>query len=339
MAPRHPPAFPGVRLLARSGGSAIAAPGATPWVIDFLDAAYFRRPRAEREVDDLRFATSVLTTRSALVRRRLRARDLLAFHLAFGPERRRGTLSRTALERGATRLFGPWFAEAYADPARHGWGICFRVPAGRLEHDPEARLRRARIGPLTPPGLAGRPMRMHTYAPVELPSAAGAVAALAEPESWPGHGSARGRLTPLRRGALAGQTFEIEVAAGAGTGRPPLRRAYVSVTGVLGRDDPAALGRHVAGMTAGLRAHGAPDALPEGATPVLAVDLTTHAGRVLGPGCSRLLVYEHAGRAWIREVDAWDAPANPAAPPALWSGDGDPDTSMLHQISLRAETR
>ena len=40
------------------------SPAATPppWVTDFLNAAYYRRAAEEREVDDLRFAFSVLTT-------------------------------------------------------------------------------------------------------------------------------------------------------------------------------------------------------------------------------------------------------------------------------------
>ena len=43
-------------------GSSIAAHDAAPWVTDFLNAAYYRRPQDERGVDDLRLAFCVLTT-------------------------------------------------------------------------------------------------------------------------------------------------------------------------------------------------------------------------------------------------------------------------------------
>ena len=58
------PAAPagGPLRFARMTGSSIAGRDAAPWVTDFLNAAYYRRPVAEREVDDLRLAFSVLTT-------------------------------------------------------------------------------------------------------------------------------------------------------------------------------------------------------------------------------------------------------------------------------------
>ena len=90
-------------------GSSIAGRDAAAWVTDFLNAAYYRRPVDERDVDDLRFAFGVLTTywyRND-PSRRLRVTDLPAFHRAYGAERfsteetGRGTLNREALERGA----------------------------------------------------------------------------------------------------------------------------------------------------------------------------------------------------------------------------------------------
>ena len=47
-----------------------------------------------------------------------------------------------------------------------------------------------------------------------MPSAEAVIAALTRPETWPDYASEIGRFTPLRPGGLAGQTFEIEVAAG-----------------------------------------------------------------------------------------------------------------------------
>src|SRR6478609_7671369 len=47
---------------ARMTGSSIAGRDAAAWVTDFLNAAYYRRPLAERQPDDLRLAFSILTT-------------------------------------------------------------------------------------------------------------------------------------------------------------------------------------------------------------------------------------------------------------------------------------
>ena len=46
-------------------GSSIAAPSAAAWVTDFSNAAYYARDAQEREVDDLRLAWCILTTRWA----------------------------------------------------------------------------------------------------------------------------------------------------------------------------------------------------------------------------------------------------------------------------------
>ena len=57
-------------------------------------------------------------------------------------------------------------------------------------------------------------------------------AALLAPETWPDYASELGRFTPLRPGGLAGQTFEIEVVAGAATRHPLITRGYVTATGL-----------------------------------------------------------------------------------------------------------
>ena len=60
---------------ARMTGSSIAGRDAAGWVTDFLNAAYYRRPPGEREVDDMRLAFAILTTYwyRKEKRRRLRA--------------------------------------------------------------------------------------------------------------------------------------------------------------------------------------------------------------------------------------------------------------------------
>src|SRR4051812_47587610 len=61
-APQAPPRRTGPLGFARMSGSSIAGRDAAPWVTDFLNAAYYRRPVGERGVDDLRLAFAVLTT-------------------------------------------------------------------------------------------------------------------------------------------------------------------------------------------------------------------------------------------------------------------------------------
>jgi hypothetical protein len=91
-------------------GSSIAAPDALGWVTDFLNAAYFARPQAERDVDDLRLAFTVLTTAWARrPGRRLHAVDLAAFHRTFALRRLRArprfTLGATSCSRAAPRCW------------------------------------------------------------------------------------------------------------------------------------------------------------------------------------------------------------------------------------------
>ena len=309
--------------LATMAGSSIAARDAAPWVTDFLNAAYYRRRADRRAVDDLRLAFCVLTThwwrRGA---RRLRVTDLPAFVKAFGRARLTGwgTLDRDDLLAGGAALLGDWFPAAYDDDELRAWGIAFPDTDERDAYEPERRLELAALGELTEP--RSDPEEAHTYDAVELPSAVAALAALHRPETWPDYASETGRFTPLRAGGLDGQTFEIEVAAGTGTPVPVFTRGYVTVTAV---GDPE------------------PWTLPEGAAGAGAVELTTHAGHFLGAGVSRLVVYEHEGRAWIRDVGTWDPlPAHLAvgyrlagreAQRAFWGTD--PRRSMLVQLAER----
>jgi hypothetical protein len=340
---------------ARMTGSSIAAPDAAPWITDFLNAAYFRRPADERAVDDLRLAHAILTTRwHRLGHRRLRAMDAAAFHRDFGRARfidgtrsARGTLSREQLLEGAERLHGPWFPDAYADAARRGWGIAFEDEADRAGYRPEVRQRTGRLGPLTPGTRPGKEQTWHTYPPVEVPSADGVIAALSQPETWPDYASELGRFTPVRAGGLAGQTFEIEVAAGTENGVPLYVRGYVTITRVVSREDREALDGYVRELNDGLARFGRdePPAVPEGADPVLAFDLTTHEGHFMGAGNNRLVLFEQDGAAYVRAAGTWDPMpwhleqayerAGREAQHAFWGQGADPAQSMLHQIAER----
>ncbi len=338
---------------ARMTGSSIAGRDAAPWVTDFLNAAYYRRAVDDRDVDDLRFAFGVLTTYwyNKDTQRRLHLGDLAAFHKAFGAERfhtdrsARGTLSRGQLEEGAALLLGDWFPEAYADDARRGWGIGFETVADREAYNPERRRVLAKLGELTPESAPPEEQTWHTYPPVRMPSAAAVIDALTRVETWPDYASEIGRFTPLRAGGLDGQTFEIEVAAGTDSGRPIFTRGYVTITKLVTPDDPEALAAYFAALEDGLARYGKdePRAVPEGGTPLVGFDLTTHQGHFMGNGHNRLLLYELNGVAWVKAAGTWDPMpwhldrayrvAGRDAQHAFW-GQGEVERlSMLHQLA------
>ena len=344
----------GILRFARMAGSSIAGRDAAPWITDFLNAAYYRRPADEREVDDLRLAFSVVTSYwyAKPGRSRLRLSDLSAFHHGFGSHRfgtgdsARGTLSREQLLAGAAALLGDWFPDAYADDARRGWGIAFPSVEAREAYVPEDRLKLARLGPLTPESAPPGEQVWHTYPPVEMPSAEGVIAALTAPETWPDYASDVGRFTPLRSGGLDQQTFEIEVAAGTGTGRPMFTRGYVTITQLVTPDTPEALTAWFDALEEGLARYGhdEPRAVPEGGQPLVGFDLTTHQGHFMGNGHNRLLLYLHEGRAWVRAAGTWDPMpwhisqayrvAGRDAQHAFWGQGNIVAQSMLHQLAL-----
>ena len=345
----------GPARFARMSGSSIAAPDAAPWTTDFLKAAYFRRAPELRDIDDLRLAFAILTTRwHRHGHRRLRATDAPAFHRAFGRDRfldgqrsARGTLNREQLLEGAARVHGDWFPAAYGDDARRAWGIAFEDHTDRAGYQPEMRLVKARLGPLTPGTAPPERQTWHTYAPVAVPSAEGVIAALSRPETWPDYASELGRFTAVRSGGLAGQTFEIEVAAGTARGRPVYLRGYVTITRLVSAAAPDELRAYVDRLNEGLLRYGEaePAAVPDDATPVLAFDLTTHDGHFMGSGNNRLVLYERAGQAYVRAAGTWDPMpwhleqayerAGREAQHAFWGQGAIAPQSMLHQIAER----
>ena len=330
----------GLRM-AQATGSSLAAPDASPWVTDLLNAAYYARPEAERDVDDLRLAAALLATRWEQLGRRLHAPDVLGFHRAFVGARLRGhprgTLDRAALLAGGAQLLGNWFPTAYADPARRAYGIVFETEQARAAFDPAARTRDAALGALTPPSGPPEARVWHTYAPVAVPDPEALVALLHAPARWPDAASALGRFTPLAAGGLPGQTFEIDLVADLTRRTPVLTRGYVTCTAAVGQEDPEALAAWVADLDAG------GDAIPAGATVHAGIDLTTHAGHPLGAAISRLAVWTDQAGSWIRDVGVWDPLPTPTrqayrlagrrAQAAFW-GEGTPAESFLHQLAL-----
>jgi hypothetical protein len=347
---------PGPLGFARMAGSSIAARDAAPWVTDFLNAAYFRRGE-DRDVEDLRLAFTILTTYwyGKEPGQRLRLTDLPAFDSAFRSLRLdtastpRGVLSHEQLQNGASALLGGWFPDAYADDARRGWGIAFASVEERDAYDPDRRMQLARLGELTPESAPAEEQVWHTYPPVEMPSAEATIAALTRPETWPDYATEIGRFTPLRASGLAGQTFEIEVAAGTASGRPVFTRGYVTITDLVTPDDPDALARWFDALEEGMRRYGdgEPRIVPEGGTPLVGFDLTTHQGHFMGSGHNRLVLYTHEDRAWVRAAGTWDPMpwhveraykmAGKEAQHAFW-GQGDvAELSLLHQLARKLD--
>jgi len=338
---------------ARLAGWSIAGPDAAGWVTDFLNAAYYRRDPAEREVDDLRLAFAIVATYWEQKRgRKLRLVDVVAFHRAFGRHRfagsdsSRGTLQREQLLAGATRLLGDWFPDAYRDDARRGYGIAFRAPEDRERFQPEALLELADVGALTPGVAPGSEQVWHTYSPVEVDSAERVIAALSATETWPDYATEVGRFTPLRSSPLLGQTFEIEVVAGTAFGRPVFQRGYVTVTSLVTRDDESALRVYFEELEDGLANFGCnePRAVADGGEPILGLDLTAHEGHFMGHGKNRLLIFRHDGRDFVRAAGTWDpmlwhvasmyALAGREAQHAFWGDGAIVPRSMLHQLAL-----
>ncbi len=328
---------------ARMPGSSIAAPGAAPWLTDFLNAAFYARQPEERAVEDLRLALGVLTTAWQRAGRRLGARDLPAFARAYTALRLGGglRLDHAALRDGAERLLGPWFCEAWEDPARRRHGIAFETVREAERFVPAQRMQDAALGALTPPSSAQDRRQRASYPPVDLPDPARALALLEDPARWPDMGCAAGRFTALRPGGLDGQTFEIEVALEAVPRAPLFTRGYVTATAVWRAEDPV-LERSVAALEQ-LSGH---PVVPAGGRALAHLELTTHEGHFLAAAISHLVLGAHAdGSGWIRDVGEWDP--LPAAQAAAYRGGGaaaqhlfwgpeDPERSMLVQLGLVA---
>lgn len=342
---------PGPLAVARMGGSSIATPGAMGWVTDFLNAAYYARPRNTRDVDDLRLAFGILTTAWHRWDRRLRLGDLRHFNSSFGAARLRNgpTLGRDQLLEGADRLLGPDFAPGWASSDRRAHGSSFRDAAARTAFDPALRLRDGALDVLTPPRSEAAAQTWQTYRPVPLPSVDRAAALLTTPERWPDFGTELGRFTAVRRGGLPGQTFEIELAARITPRTPLFTRAYVTATRVLTRaSDADELDAHIERIGAAMAAAGAGGdrrPMPPGASAHTLIELTTHQGHFLGRGISRLLLFEHDLGVFARDIGSWD-PLPPhlaamyrfggnKAQHAFW-GEGTPEQGLFHQLARAA---
>jgi hypothetical protein len=347
---------PGILRFARMAGSSIAGPDAAAWVTDFLNAAYYARPEEDRHVHDLRLAHGIITTRWAgRPGRRLGARDVLALNRAYGVLRLRrgGRLDHAALLNGSRALIGDWFPGAWADDERRAHGIAFVSAADRWAFAPEQRLRRAALGPLTPPLSLPSEQHWAIYDPVQLPAPDAALQLLLTPARWPDIGAAGGRFTALRSSGLLGQTFEIEVVAEPQPRLPVFARGYVTCTAlhVLGATQtgpgPAiglreALTEVCAQYRAAVESDSEPP-LPAEAEPLALVVLTTHEGHFLGRARSHLLLWRDANGAWIRDIGAWDplpvhlaatyATAGRTAQRQFW-GPTPAARSMLAQLAL-----
>ena len=225
----------GPLAFARMTGSSIAGRDAAPWVTDFLNAAYYRRPRRPRR---RRPAARLLRPHHVLVPQG--ARPPAAHHRPRAP-----STAPSAADRFDTRGSRPRHPRPRAAARRRRRAARRLVPGGvrrrraaRLGHrlrdargerdayDPACRLALARLGALTPESRAAATSRSGTRTRrSRCPPPRASSRALTQPETWPDYASEIGRFTPLRAGGLLGQTFEIEVAAGTDAGRPSSRAA------------------------------------------------------------------------------------------------------------------
>lgn len=335
---------------AQMGGSTVASAGAAAWITDFLNAAYYAKPRDRRDLTDLRLAFTILTTYwHHRGHRALGAADVLRFHRALGTARlqgtggRTGTLDTAALLDGGARLFGDWFPAAARDWDRLGWGIAFPTVEEKAAHDPEVRLAQARVGALTPPVAPVEEQIWHTYPPVEVPDATATAAAVLAVEHWPDYASELGRFTPLRRCGLDGQTFEIEVVGFPSPRTPVFTRGYVTVTTLVTADDPDARDAWVDDVRSGFTSRPTElTPIPDGAEVHAGFDLTCHEHHFMGNAKNRLVLYSHEGRAYLRAAGTWDPMQRHLAElyervgrysqHAFW-GMESPRESMLHQIA------
>ena len=336
-------------------GSSIAARDAAPWITDFLNASYYRRG-SDRDVDDLRLAFCILTTfwyrRGG--RRRLRIADVVPFHRAFGADRfstdgsGRGTLSRSQLLDGASRLLGEWFPGAYADDARRGWGIAFETVDERAAYAPERRLALAKVGPLTPESAPPAEQVWHTYPPVEMPSADAVIAALVPSRDVAGLRQPHRPLHAAARGRARRTDIRDRGRRRHGQGPPGVHPRIRTITQLVTPDDPEALAEWFAALEDGMARYGKdePRVVPEGATPVVGFDLTTHRGHFMGSGHNRLgLDTTTDGKAWVKAAWTWDPMpwhleqayrvAGRDAQHAFWGQGDDAAKNMLHQLALR----
>ncbi|MDQ3850432.1 MAG: hypothetical protein M3296_07450 [Actinomycetota bacterium] len=339
--------------LARMSGTTIAAPDAAGWMTDFLNAPTTRAPgrcATSRTCASPSRCSPLAGTGSATAgcerptcwpstgRSAARLRD--------GPRAPRGTLDREQLLAGAARLLGPWFPDAYFDDARRTYGITFESIQERERFRPELRLRHVRLEKPTPPQRPLGEQVWHTYEPVRASSAERVIAALSRPETWPDYTTNLGRFIPARSGGLPGQLFEIEIFAPVTPRTPAFVRGYVTVTAVRTREGGDDLDAYARDLNDRMVRAGRdqPTPFPDGATPLLAIELTTHEGHFMGRGRNRLLLYEQDGQAHLRAAGTWDdMPVSleqayrmigRQAQTSFW-GERRPEASMLRQIADR----
>ena len=131
------------------------------------------------------------------------------------------------------------------------------------------------------------------------------------------------------------------------SGWPIFTRGYVTITNLVTPDDPVALTAWFEALEEGLARYGEnePRAVPEGATPLVGFDLTTHRGHFMGNGHNRLILYTQDDRAFVRAAGTWDPMpwhldrayriAGRDAQHAFWGERDVERLSMLHQLARR----
>ena len=270
------------------------AVAAGPWVTDFLNAAYYARPVAERAAATSASRTAILATRGT-PRRAAGARDArpAAFHRAFG-----AIASPTAAASTATRCSraAPSCSGTGAPaPSATTGGARPRIAApvrrrGASAYEPESRATGGGLGALTAPAAPLADHARERHEPVPLADRGAALRFLADPGRWPDMGSDRGRFTALRAAAPARADVRDRAETSGRLDRLPMySRAYVTCTAC--HEAGAAPGRP------GRGAHRPAPALADAARPSRASSSRTHARHPLGAAISRLLITRGGGGA------------------------------------------
>jgi len=332
-------------------GPVIASPifdrDAAPWVTELLQAGYYALAPRRRALEHLRLVLATLTTYWYRKPGRVPvgASDLDAFRAAYGSEELgsarglRGVLTRSQLELGARRLLGEWFVSCFGRPDCQGHGVVFESPAQRARYDPRARLALVQQALLDTPTADVRGLRWRRQPAVALGSERAALALLSAPESFPALACECGWLTALRAGGLAGQSFELDAVCFSAEGNPSFACAYLSVSAHESAEDLPALRDHCERLEQRLREDEGDAAiiLPYAARPLLAFELSAHAGQPLGDLTVSFVLYARDGRAWL-SVAIGSEPRSGVSACDAWCSDffggGEPRRSLPHQLAV-----
>ena len=310
-----------------------------------------RRSPDERDVDDLRLAFGILTTRWHRLGRRLRAHDVA--RLPPRVRRRRGFAgARAALgrsrasscSRARSGCSAPGSPTPTRDPARARLGHRVpRPPPSAPRTSPSGGSRDAALGRAHAAAARRREQAGTTYPAVPLPSARRrARGARPSPRAGPTSAARSGASPPLRSGGLAGPDVRDRgrrasprrarrCSRAAMSPRPRCSTTPAAIAAAL---EPAAAGLGGAAAAAG-RDPAAAAAADHARGPLPRLCRVAR-GRVGAGRAPRSSATSASGTRCPRTLPCPFRLAGRAAQSSFWGG-GAPEDSMLHQLALAAD--